>query len=38
MSSGFEPEIIPAAMLTHRIIGIMAHWREYMSKDLRVSR
>ncbi|KAJ5463791.1 hypothetical protein N7475_008735 [Penicillium sp. IBT 31633x] len=27
---GFEPEIIPAAMLAHRITGIMAHWREYM--------
>ncbi|KAJ5321954.1 uncharacterized protein N7506_011084 [Penicillium brevicompactum] len=26
---GFEPDIIPAAMLVHRIIGIMAHWREY---------
>ncbi|KAB8269257.1 citrate synthase-like protein [Aspergillus minisclerotigenes] len=27
---GFDPDIIPAAMLTQRIIGIMAHWREYM--------
>jgi hypothetical protein len=27
--SGFEPDIIPAAMLAHRIMGIMAHWREY---------
>ncbi|KAJ5521091.1 hypothetical protein N7463_001544 [Penicillium fimorum] len=27
---GFEPDLIPAAMLTHRIMGIMAHWREYM--------
>ncbi|KAI3293261.1 hypothetical protein DTO002I6_4912 [Penicillium roqueforti] len=27
---GFEPDMIPAAMLAHRIIGIMAHWREYM--------
>ncbi|CAI7636614.1 unnamed protein product [Penicillium glandicola] len=27
---GFEPDIIPAAMLAHRIMGIMAHWREYM--------
>ncbi|KAJ5953048.1 uncharacterized protein N7479_011461 [Penicillium vulpinum] len=26
---GFEPDIIPAAMLAHRIMGIMAHWREY---------
>ncbi|KAJ5766012.1 uncharacterized protein N7511_003628 [Penicillium nucicola] len=26
---GFEIDIIPAAMLVHRIIGIMAHWREY---------
>ncbi|CAG8163420.1 unnamed protein product [Penicillium salamii] len=26
---GFEPDIIPAAMLVHRIMGIMAHWREY---------
>ena len=30
--SGFEPEIIPAAMLAHRIMGIMAHWREYMGE------
>ena len=27
---GFEPEMIPAAMLAQRIMGIMAHWREYM--------
>ncbi|KAE8167975.1 citrate synthase [Aspergillus tamarii] len=27
---GFDPDIIPAAMLAQRIIGIMAHWREYM--------
>ncbi|KAJ5511378.1 Citrate synthase-like core [Penicillium expansum] len=27
---GFEPDIIPAAMLAHRIMGIMAHWREHM--------
>lgn len=27
--SGFEPEMIPSAMLAHRIIGIMAHFREY---------
>ncbi|KAJ5193552.1 hypothetical protein N7449_009694 [Penicillium cf. viridicatum] len=27
---GFEPDMIPAAMLAHRIMGIMAHWREYM--------
>ncbi|GES62110.1 citrate synthase [Aspergillus terreus] len=27
---GFEPETIPAAMLTQRIAGIMAHWREYI--------
>ncbi|RAK94057.1 citrate synthase [Aspergillus costaricaensis CBS 115574] len=27
---GFDPEIIPAAMLAQRIMGIMAHWREYM--------
>lgn len=26
---GFEPEMIAAAMLSHRIMGIMAHWREY---------
>jgi hypothetical protein len=31
-SSGFEPDIIPGAMLAHRIMGIMAHWREYMGK------
>jgi citrate synthase len=31
--SGFEPDIIPAAMLAHRIIGIMAHWREYTGMD-----
>lgn len=24
--------MIPAAMLAHRIMGIMAHWREYMGK------
>jgi citrate synthase len=29
LGSGFEPDIIPAAMLAHRIVGIMAHWREY---------
>ncbi|CEL04576.1 Putative Citrate synthase [Aspergillus calidoustus] len=27
---GFELEMLPAAMLAQRIIGIMAHWREYM--------
>ncbi|KAL4892505.1 citrate synthase [Aspergillus ambiguus] len=27
---GLEPEMMPAAMLSQRIIGIMAHWREYM--------
>ncbi|KAE8354200.1 citrate synthase [Aspergillus coremiiformis] len=27
---GFDPDTIPAAMLAQRIIGIMAHWREYM--------
>ncbi|KAF9893653.1 hypothetical protein FE257_010965 [Aspergillus nanangensis] len=27
---GFEPEMIPPAMVAQRIIGIMAHWREYM--------
>jgi citrate synthase len=26
---GIEPEMIPAAMLTQRITGIMAHWRDY---------
>ncbi|KAJ5698835.1 hypothetical protein N7462_000840 [Penicillium macrosclerotiorum] len=26
---GFEPDMIPGAMFTHRIMGIMAHWREY---------
>jgi citrate synthase len=31
---GIETEMIPAAMITHRIMGILAHWREYMSKDL----
>jgi citrate synthase len=25
--------MIPAAMLAHRIMGIMAHWREYMGKE-----
>jgi len=29
-SIGIESEMIPAAMLSHRIMGIMAHWREYM--------
>lgn len=32
-SSGFEPDIIPAAMLVHRIMGIMAHWREYTGME-----
>ncbi|KAL4741242.1 citrate synthase-like protein [Aspergillus similis] len=27
---GFEVQMIPAAMLAQRIMGIMAHWREYM--------
>ncbi|KAJ5125050.1 uncharacterized protein N7515_008875 [Penicillium bovifimosum] len=31
-TSGFEPDIIPGAMLAHRIMGIMAHWREYTGK------
>jgi hypothetical protein len=30
--------MIPAAMLAHRIMGIMAHWREYMGMDLRGTR
>ena len=29
-SSGFEADFIPATMLARRIVGIMAHWREYM--------
>ncbi|GFG09619.1 citrate synthase [Aspergillus udagawae] len=29
---GFEPEMIPAAMMAQRIMGVMAHWREYMLK------
>lgn len=28
--SEFEADFIPAAMLAQRIVGIMAHWREYM--------
>lgn len=32
--SGFEPDIIPGAMLAQRIMGIMAHWREYMRKSI----
>jgi citrate synthase len=35
--SGFEPEMIPAAMLAHRIMGIMAHWREYMGEHSQMS-
>ncbi|KAF5857911.1 hypothetical protein ETB97_005148 [Aspergillus alliaceus] len=31
---GFEPDMIPAAMLTQRIMGIMAHWREYMPSNI----
>ncbi|RHZ63777.1 uncharacterized protein CDV56_107771 [Aspergillus thermomutatus] len=27
---GFEPDMIPAAMVAQRIMGVMAHWREYM--------
>ncbi|KAH1792887.1 hypothetical protein KXV56_001783 [Aspergillus fumigatus] len=27
---GFEPDMIPAAMMAQRIMGVMAHWREYM--------
>ncbi|KAJ5217964.1 uncharacterized protein N7498_000063 [Penicillium cinerascens] len=30
---GIETEMIPAAMISHRIMGIMAHWREYMGKE-----
>lgn len=29
--------MIPAAMLAHRIMGIMAHWREYMGKRAEAS-
>lgn len=29
-SIGIELEMIPAAILSHRKMGIMAHWREYM--------
>lgn len=29
---GFEPDMIPAAMMAQRIMGVMAHWREYMLK------
>ncbi|OQD76161.1 hypothetical protein PENDEC_c005G04179 [Penicillium decumbens] len=28
---GIEAEMIPAAMISHRIMGIMAHWRAYMA-------
>lgn len=28
--------MIPAAMLTHRIMGIMAHWREYTGMSYHV--
>ncbi|KAL2004489.1 hypothetical protein VTN00DRAFT_3461 [Thermoascus crustaceus] len=31
---GFEPEFIPIAMVTQRIVGIMAHWREYMRESV----
>ncbi|KUM57547.1 hypothetical protein ACN42_g9626 [Penicillium freii] len=31
---GFEPDMIPPAMLAHRIMGIMAHWREYTGKEI----
>ncbi|KAL2843321.1 hypothetical protein BJY01DRAFT_235711 [Aspergillus pseudoustus] len=34
---GFELEVLPAAMLTQRIIGIMAHWREYMRNAMTVA-
>jgi citrate synthase len=27
--------MIPAAMMSQRIMGVMAHWREYMCKSLR---
>lgn len=33
--SGIELEMIPAAMLAQRIMGIMAHWREYMRESKR---
>lgn len=32
VTSGIETEMIPAAMISHRIMGIMAHWREFMGK------
>ncbi|CAG7927768.1 unnamed protein product [Penicillium olsonii] len=35
---GFEPDIIPGAMLVHRIMGIMAHWREYIGMKQITSR
>ncbi|KAM0096797.1 hypothetical protein ACP6JE_008701 [Aspergillus fumigatus] len=34
---GFEPDMIPAAMMAQRIMGVMAHWREYMCKPLQQS-
>ncbi|OKL57051.1 hypothetical protein UA08_07374 [Talaromyces atroroseus] len=35
---GFTPEEIPIAMLAQRIVGIMAHYRESMLRDIRLFR
>lgn len=33
LSRGFQPEEIPVAMFSQRLIGIMAHYREAMRKS-----
>jgi citrate synthase len=32
LNSGFEAEFVPIMMLAQRLAGIMAHWRESMSR------
>lgn len=33
---GFEPDMVVAGNLAHRILGLMAHWREAMNEELKI--
>jgi len=38
VACGFEAEEIPVIMMAQRLVGIMAHWREAMTRDIKLFR
>ncbi|KAI0440601.1 putative citrate synthase [Xylaria telfairii] len=38
IAEGFSPEQIPLLMMTHRLPGILAHWRDAMQRPIKVIR